>query len=596
MLEAGAPPSTRVHGTVLESSAAMARRNCSRMHPNLREILAAFVLVHCLGGNLLPQLRPETTTQKPATKKTKKKASQKTEAETPKTTPAQIVVHTSPEAEVYLDDQFEGRAGTEGRVVIANPVPGTHKLRVSQTGKRSYEGQVAVTAAQSTEIIAALAELPGELRIHTAPGAQVFVDDVNRGSANAEGQLDLSDLAPGTHNFRIVAPGKQDWDSKIEVAAGKTSEVTAALAPNAQGHFSAGNALLAKHDVDGAIVEYREALRLKPDYPEAHATLAFALSGKRDLDSAIGEYREALRLKPDFAVAHNNLGGVLGKKGDWDGALTEFREAIRLQPNYALAHRNVGWALRNKGDMDGAIAEYREAARLKPDDAAAHEGLGALLGQKGELDPGIVELREAIRLQPDFVAAHNNLGWALGKKGDWGQDIAEQNEAIRLGAKDAWTHFQLGLALEMKGDRSPALEQYRLASQIDPSNSSFRNAYERLLAPPSRNEGASALRPATAADIEDFSLGHWHGGPSLCWGKMTVGGGFVRYRSSDKNGHSFDFPLSSIAEVKENHGLFSIRGDFHIRLKDGKVHNFSSNDNSSRSAVLEAIHRAMTNR
>ena len=57
-----------------------------------------------------------------------------------------------------------------------------------------------------------------------------------------------------------------------------------------------------------AIAEYREAIRLKPDYAEAHFNLGIALSDQGKLDEAIAEYREAIRLKPDYAEAHCNLG------------------------------------------------------------------------------------------------------------------------------------------------------------------------------------------------------------------------------------------------------------------------------------------------
>ena len=50
-------------------------------------------------------------------------------------------------------------------------------------------------------------------------------------------------------------------------------------------------------------------------------------------DEAIAEYREAIRLKPDFAEAHNNLGNALQAKGKLDEAIAEYREAIRLKPD-----------------------------------------------------------------------------------------------------------------------------------------------------------------------------------------------------------------------------------------------------------------------
>ena len=91
----------------------------------------------------------------------------------------------------------------------------------------------------------------------------------------------------------------------VSVAAPQEGAVT---------HLDRGNALLDQGDLDGAIAEYREALRLKPDYANVHNNLGVALKGKGGLDGAIAEYREALRLKPDYADAHMNLGVAQGER------------------------------------------------------------------------------------------------------------------------------------------------------------------------------------------------------------------------------------------------------------------------------------------
>lgn len=46
----------------------------------------------------------------------------------------------------------------------------------------------------------------------------------------------------------------------------------------------------------------------------------------------MAEAREALRLDPNYAEAHGNLGNALYNKGDWDGALAEYREVLRVNP------------------------------------------------------------------------------------------------------------------------------------------------------------------------------------------------------------------------------------------------------------------------
>src|SRR6266849_5242989 len=72
----------------------------------------------------------------------------------------------------------------------------------------------------------------------------------------------------------------------------------------------------------------RSTPQAKADDAKAHFDRGVALVGKGDLDGAIAELREAIRLMPDDAEAHNNLGTTLGGKGDLDGAIAELRKAI----------------------------------------------------------------------------------------------------------------------------------------------------------------------------------------------------------------------------------------------------------------------------
>jgi Flp pilus assembly protein TadD len=70
---------------------------------------------------------------------------------------------------------------------------------------------------------------------------------------------------------------------------------------------------------------------VRPDDALAYCNLGVALKAKGDLDGAIAEYRAALRLPPDNAEAHYDLGRVLWTKGDPEAA--QFHTAYRLAPN-----------------------------------------------------------------------------------------------------------------------------------------------------------------------------------------------------------------------------------------------------------------------
>src|SRR5262249_33729675 len=112
------------------------------------------------------------------------------------------------------------------------------------------------------------------------------------------------------------------------------------------------------------VAEFKEALRLKPDYPDAHTNLGVALQAQGKLAEAEAEHREALRLKPDDALAHYNLGNALSAQGKLPEAVAEYREALRLQPDYPDAHCNLGFALRDQGKFAESLRAFRRGHDL----------------------------------------------------------------------------------------------------------------------------------------------------------------------------------------------------------------------------------------
>ena len=184
------------------------------MSTRSRCALVVLPLVLAGASGLNAQLRPDVSTShgNPAP---------------PKVT--QIIIQTSPNAHVYLDDVLKGQANSEGRMVIENPKPGDHTLRISLAGKRNHEQKVSVVAGQGTKISAVLAEQGGALVVETSPGAAVFIDGANQGTTDATGRLSIPDVAAGAHELRISAVGKKDFQGKITIAASQEVKVEAAL-------------------------------------------------------------------------------------------------------------------------------------------------------------------------------------------------------------------------------------------------------------------------------------------------------------------------------------------------------------------------------
>jgi protein O-GlcNAc transferase len=155
------------------------------------------------------------------------------------------------------------------------------------------------------------------------------------------------------------------------------------------------------------------AIRLKPDFADAHNVLGILMAGLNKPAEAAASFQEAIRLKPDFAEAYNNLGSLLLQHGRFEEAEAILRQALRLRPDSAEIAFNLGFVLAKQERIDEAIACNRRAVQLKPDHADAHANLAHGLMERGQLDEAVAEYRVALRLKPDAAQVHSNLVRAL---------------------------------------------------------------------------------------------------------------------------------------------------------------------------------------
>ena len=126
-----------------------------------------------------------------------------------------------------------------------------------------------------------------------------------------------------------------------------------------------------------AIVDYDEAVRLRPDYAEAHNNRGNVHHALGRYEEAIADYDEAIRLQPDDATAYNNRGKAHANLGWYEEAITDYDEAIRLQPDYATAYYNRGNAHADLGRHEKAITDLETAAELAQ--AAGDDDLAATI-------------------------------------------------------------------------------------------------------------------------------------------------------------------------------------------------------------------------
>jgi tetratricopeptide (TPR) repeat protein len=181
--------------------------------------------------------------------------------------------------------------------------------------------------------------------------------------------------------------------------------------PNAEELVEQGTASLKKGDLDKAISDFSDAIRLGSKDPGVYTGRGAALHMNGELDDAIKDYTEAIRLDATKPAAYTARGIAWYVKGELDNAINDYTRAIQLDSKGPGSYAARGAAWRMKGDLENAIKDYTDVIRLAPMDAAAYAERGDALLMKGDLDTAIKDFNEAIKIDPKYFAAYNNLAW-----------------------------------------------------------------------------------------------------------------------------------------------------------------------------------------
>lgn len=143
--------------------------------------------------------------------------------------------------------------------------------------------------------------------------------------------------------------------------------------------------------------EFKNAVKLNPNYANAHHWFAYTLMKLARFDEAGVEMRRAQELDPLSLIINANVGFWMYLAGNVNAALKKFHEVLESDANFPVIHVYLARAHVEQAHYAEAIAESQKAITLSGGDAEHVAGLAysyAVAGKKEEACRVLDELLE----------------------------------------------------------------------------------------------------------------------------------------------------------------------------------------------------------
>ncbi len=195
------------------------------------------------------------------------------------------------------------------------------------------------------------------------------------------------------------------------------------------------DALMAAGRAQEAAEHLREAVRLYPEYADAHANLGNALTMLGRPQEAMESFERALALEPDLAIVHYNMACLYETQGRIEDMEKQLRRALEVSEKMLPAHNDLGNLLLRTGRVEEAGRHYRRALELRPGNTNALTSLGNVAYMQGRHAEAADYFRQALARNPDLVEALTNCAFVLATTRD--ESLRDVSKGVEMAERAA---------------------------------------------------------------------------------------------------------------------------------------------------------------
>jgi tetratricopeptide (TPR) repeat protein len=235
---------------------------------------------------------------------------------------------------------------------------------------------------------------------------------------------------------------------------------------------------------------------------------------KEQYSAASIQFRNALRVDPQFSAAHYQLARTYLKLQEWDNSYQELERTVELDPQNFPARLDLANLLLAAGQLKPAKEQLNLLLTGQPDNADAHFNAdvhlakGNLLAAEQQFSDAIQEVQRAISLLPQRGDSYLNLAELQLRNNQ--PDAAEANfkKAIELSPNAINAQLALGGYYQSRQRFAEAEQQFIHASEVDRQDPNPRIALARLYMAEGKKKEAEEFLRRSKSDFPDNSVGY----------------------------------------------------------------------------------------
>jgi len=301
--------------------------------------------------------------------------------------------------------------------------------------------------------------------------------------------------------------------AQIHLSLGNASEAQKYLAAykelagaTAEMYLLLGETMLARKFYDGAVKNFREAIRTFPDDPQMRFGLGRAYLGMNEKGQALLEFEQALNRKADNPDILIELGKLQNSMGMEEQADQTFARVEKSKNSNGECFLNIARHFAERSDLVRAVKYLEMAHELSPYHPEVQKTLGQTLARQKRHAEALAIFQQAVETYPNCEWGHEGIIGSAEATGVFALKASSQKKLLEIRKSGAEDWCDYGETLIRLGRFDEAQDAFEAAARLDPTCVRAYQAPELIKIEKARAEGEKMATQGIEALQKKFYL------------------------------------------------------------------------------------------